>query len=412
MMKHNKSKRKKFSQLPLWMRVLLIAVICILVLLLAIEMFLYSKLSKIEKIEVKKEVIEESVSEEAEHKTGYLNVAVFGLDSRDGSLGKGNRSDTMMIVSLNHETYEVKMVSIYRDTLLKLNDGSFNKANAAYAFYGPEGALALINQNLDMNINKYVSVNFNALVDVIDAVGGMNLDLTAEEVVHMNNYCVETSKVTGKDYTKIEPEVAGTYHLNGVQAVSYSRIRYTAGGDAQRTIRQRLVISKIMEKIQHINLSSVNEIVDSVFPQVATNFTMAEILTYAKDFQKYTLGESVGFPSARTSKKLHGVGSSEIADTLVSNVMEVHQFLFADPEYQVSSVVQDIDNVIWNRISSGYYDEPEPIETPETTTNEVVNETTDNSVNTGISNDNTSSEQIPDKYEEEYYEEEYYDEEE
>ena len=120
----------------------------------------------------------------------------------------------MMIVSLNHETYEVKMVSIYRDTLLKLNDGSFNKANAAYAFYGPEGALALINQNLDMNIDKYVSVNFNALVDGIDAVGGMDLDLTAEEVVHMNNYCVETSKVTGKAYTKIEPEVAGTYHLN------------------------------------------------------------------------------------------------------------------------------------------------------------------------------------------------------
>ena len=88
----------------------------------------------------------------------------------------------------------------------------------------------MLNKNLDLNIEKYVAVNFNALVDVIDAVGGLDIELTDAEVVHMNNYCVETSKVTGKDYTRIEPEVAGTYHLNGVQSVSYSRIRYTGEG--------------------------------------------------------------------------------------------------------------------------------------------------------------------------------------
>ena len=102
----------------------------------------------------------------------------------------------------------------------------------------------MINKNLDMNIEKYVTVNFNALVDVIDAVGGLDIEMTEEEVVHMNNYCVETSKVTGKSYTKIEPEVAGTYHLNGVQAVSYSRIRYTAGGDFERASRQRHVFGE------------------------------------------------------------------------------------------------------------------------------------------------------------------------
>src|SRR5699024_2579507 len=127
-------------------------------------------------------------------------------DSRDGTLGKGNRSDTMMIASLNKATGEIKLVSIYRDTLLELDDGSYNKANAAYSFGGPEGAISLINRNMDMNIEKYVAVNFNALVDVIDAVGGLDIEMTYEEVCHMNNYCVETSKVTGKDYTKIEPE--------------------------------------------------------------------------------------------------------------------------------------------------------------------------------------------------------------
>ena len=143
--------------------------------------------------------------------TGYTNVALFGLDSRENDLGKGNRSDTIIIASLNNDTKEVKLVSIYRDTLLELDDGSYNKANSAYSFGGPEGAVSLINRNLDMNIEKYVTVNFNALVDVIDAVGGLDLELTHDEVVHMNNYCVETSKVTGKKYKNRFFGISETY---------------------------------------------------------------------------------------------------------------------------------------------------------------------------------------------------------
>ena len=133
-----------------------------------------------------------NISEEVDHETGYINIALFGLDSREGDLGKGNRSDTIMIASLNKETKEVKLASVYRDTLVELDDGSYNKANSAYSFYGPEGAVAMLNKNLDLNIEKYVAVNFNALVDVIDAVGGLDIELTDAEVVHMNNYCVET----------------------------------------------------------------------------------------------------------------------------------------------------------------------------------------------------------------------------
>ena len=145
----------------------IIGIICmmlILVLGMACAVFGYaaSKVNKIQKIEVKKETLKESITEEVEHKSGYLNVAVFGLDSRDGSLDKGNRSDTIMIVSLNQETYEVKMVSVYRDTFMRLKDGSYNKANAAYSYFGPDGGVALLNENMDLNIEKYVSVNFNA----------------------------------------------------------------------------------------------------------------------------------------------------------------------------------------------------------------------------------------------------------
>ena len=301
-----------------------------------------SKMTKIETTELDTDKLNIAETSE-EQETGYLNVALFGLDSREGDLGKGNRSDTMMIASLNKATGEVKLVSVYRDTLLKLDDGSYNKANAAYAFGGPEGAISMINRSMDMDISKYVAVNFNALVDVIDALGGLDITLTDAEVVHMNNYCVETSKVTGADYTKIEPEVAGTYHLNGVQAVSYSRIRYTGGGDFERTSRQRHVLELIAEKAQSASFSTLNKIIDKVFPQVSTNFTITEMIAYAKDIAKYKLGDSMGFPDNNSFDMLDVVGSVVIPETLTSNVEDVHKFLFGDDGYTISSNITDIE---------------------------------------------------------------------
>lgn len=310
---------------------------------------LASKMNKLKSVKLNTDKL--NISDEVQHEEGYTNVALFGLDSRENDLGKGNRSDTIMIASLNNDTKEVKLVSIYRDTLLELDDGSYNKANAAYAFGGPEGAVSLINRNLDMNIEKYVTVNFNALVDVIDAVGGLDLELTHDEVGHMNNYCVETSKVTGKSYEKIEPEVEGTYHLNGVQAVSYSRIRYTAGGDFKRAERQRLVLQKIADKVQNMSVGTVNKIIDSVFPQISTNFTLAEMIGYAKNLTKYKLGDSIGFPADNTTDMLNEVGSVVIPDTLSSNVMEVHKFLFGNDGYTVSSTITSVENGIAEKSS-------------------------------------------------------------
>lgn len=406
-------RRKRKAKWSTKKKVIVAFVSIVFAFLLAIVGVAVSKYKKIEHIEIEPEKLELSITEEVERKTGYFNVALFGLDSRDGGLGKGNRSDTMIVASLNHETGEVKLVSVYRDTLLKLNDGSYNKANAAYAFYGPEGAVTLLNQNLDMNIDRYVTVNFNALVDVIDALGGMDITLTYEEVVHMNNYCVETSKVTGKSYEKIEPEKAGTYHLNGVQAVSYSRIRYTAGGDIERAARQRLVLGNIAEKAQNMDLATINKIIDSVFPQIATNFTLPEMLTYAKDYKEYYLGESIGFPSQRTSKTLHILGSTEIANTLCTNVAEVHKFLFGIDNYEVSDTVKGIDNEIWNRLSSGYYDVPENV--VQTEDNQTNNNTSSgssssggNNTTGGTSSGSTSTGGSSSGGNSNYFEEEYY----
>lgn len=306
-----------------------------------------SQLSKIDRQEVDTKSLNIK-QETAEKETGYLNVALFGLDSREGTLGKGNRSDAIMIASLNKETGEVRLVSIYRDTLLETSDNEFNKANAAYAFGGPEDAIAMINKNLDMSIDKYVTVNFNALVEVIDALGGLDLELNAVEVGHMNNYCIETAEVTGKEVPHIQPtsEEAATYHLNGVQAVSYSRIRYTAGGDFKRAERQRLVLEKIAEKVSKANIGALNKIINAVFPQVSTNFTLAEMLGYAKNVKDYKIGETMGFPTDNHFDNISGVGSVVMADTLESNVLAVHKFLFGEDGYVVSDTIRSIQDKI------------------------------------------------------------------
>ena len=276
-------------------KILLVFVIALLLMITVGVVYAADKLGKLEQTKLDTKKL--SISDEIDLGDGYTNLALFGLDSRDGELGEGVRSDSIIIASLNNKTKEIKMVSLYRDTLLELEDGSLNKANSAYAFGGPEEAVAMINKNLDLNIEDYIAVNFNALVDVIDALGGMDVTLSDAEVVHMNNYCVETSEVTGKSYTKIEPEVAGTYHLNGVQATSYARIRYTAGGDFERTERQRFVLEQIAESAKKVSFSSLNSIMDKVFPQVATSMELGEMLKYAK------IGTSLKIALRKDSRK-------------------------------------------------------------------------------------------------------------
>ena len=355
--RRGRRRKRGFATWSLGKKIAVILSSTLLAVLAIGTVILASKLSKIETTKLDAEKL--NISEEVEHETGYVNVALFGLDSRENDLGKGNRSDTIMIASLNRETKEVKLVSVFRDTLLELDDGSFNKANAAYSFGGPEAAVSMLNRNLDMNIEKYVTVNFNALVDVIDALDGLDLHLTAEEVVHMNNYCVETSKVTGADYERIEPEVEGDYHLNGVQAVSYARIRYTAGGDFTRAERQRTVLQLIGEKAQSMSISSINKIIDKVFPQISTNFTLAEMISYASDLTEY----KVGFPEDNTTDTLNEVGSVVIPTSLSESVQDLHNFLFGNDGYTVSSTVQEIESGISvraaDRVTGDSYVEPE-----------------------------------------------------
>ena len=223
-----------------------------------------SKLSKINTVKLDTDKL--NVSKEAKKRgSGYLNVALFGVDSRDDDLGEGTRSDTIMIASLNKKTMKVKIASIYRDTLSEQEDGTLNKINAAYSYGGPEGAVSVLNKNLDMSIEHYVTVNFNSMIDIVDSVGGIDIDVQEDEVPYICGYVQEIMKVTGK----LSPGVTepGTQTLNGVQATAYARIRYTAGDDFKRAERQRTVLQKVVEKLQQASPAQLNKIIDKVFPQ-------------------------------------------------------------------------------------------------------------------------------------------------
>lgn len=317
---------------------------------------LASKLSKIDHVSLNPEELNVSVEaqEQKKHRergTGYLNVALFGVDSRDNELEEGTRSDTIMVASLNRETLEVKIASVYRDTLLEQRGGALDKANAAYSYGGPEDAVAMLNKNLDLDIEHYVTVNFNSLIDVVDAVGGIEIDIQQEEIPYVCGYVMELMKVTGKVSAGVtEP---GPQVLNGMQATAYARIRHTTGDDYRRTERQRDVLTKIVEKLQGVSVAQLNEIIDKVFPEVSTNFTLAEILDYAIDAFDYKLGETVGFPFDKTTDKLANIGDSIIPVTLESNVEELHKFLFGDSEnYTPSGTIASIDDKITAKVGN------------------------------------------------------------
>lgn len=352
--RHRRGRRKRgnwFSRLTIGKKI----GVCLggLVLALASSGVVYvaAKLGQLDTQEIPKEdiVINEGVEQLASLGEGYLNVALFGVDSREGDLEKNTRTDCIIVASLNKETKEIKMASVYRDTLLDLSEGTLQKCNAAYSFGGPKQAINMLNMNLDLDIQNYVTVDFGVVAEVVDLLGGLDIEIKEEEVEPLNKFVYETGQVAGKEAHFVGG--SGIQHLDGVQATTYARIRSTAGGDFTRTERQRLVIEKIVEKMMKSDLATINKIIDEVFPTISTNFTMTEILSYAKYFNQYKFGENTGFPIDKATDTISGLGSIVIPVSLEDNVKKLHEFLFGTEEgYTPSDKVQSISNKIVARV--------------------------------------------------------------
>ena len=228
--------------------------------------------------------------------------------------------------------------------------GRYDKANAAYANGSTKQLLQMLNKNMDLNIHDIVVVDFAAVAKLVDDIGGIDVWMTYQEVVHMNNYCQETSKVTGLSYTPIEPEtMPREYHLNGVQAVSYARIRYTAGNDMKRTQRQRVVIQKVVNRAKQRGLDTVQAMINDVLPMCKTSFSPAEIIKFATQAFGFTIEKTTGFPFEHIEKNVY-VGTRRldavVPVTLEQNVKELHEFLFDDTNYECSATVKEYSNDI------------------------------------------------------------------
>ena len=296
-----------------------------------------------------KDVLNENISLEMRDKMekGYWTVAVFGLDSRDSSTGKGNQSDVIIIVNLNRETGEIKLVSVFRDTYLNVSDkNTYNKINAAYALGGPEQAVKALNKNLDLNITHYVAFNWKAVATAINILGGVDIDISKSEFYYINAFITETVKGTG--IGSVQLKSAGVNHLDGVQAVAYGRLRLM-DSDYARTERQRLIIQKAFEKAKKADFATLNSLVGNMSAMCATNINVNDLLPMVKNITKYHLGDSMGFPAARGEQKIK-IGKNNAAcvipQTLVSNVTSLHNFLYAEENYTPSSTVQTISSKI------------------------------------------------------------------
>ena len=302
------------------------------------------------------------------HMSGTQVIALVGVDARgvEGSeLAESMNSDTIILCCIDHDKQEIRMVSIMRDTwmnMAKYTDEyyEFDKANSAYNRGGPESMLSMLNTNLDLALTDYVTVNFKALADAIDVLGGLDIEMTNAECVHANNYNREVSEAQGVEYEAIpyDEDLGDDYsevrHVSGALATSYARIRYGGGDDAKRTSRQRIVINLMVQKLKQ-NPTKIPEILDKVMGNVSTSLTKNEILELGMHAVTYTMGTSYAYPFQLCygENVVNALGEDVVIPvTLEFNVRELHEYLYPGLSYEPSAAVTEYSDYIARK--SGY----------------------------------------------------------
>lgn len=306
-------------------------------------LFLRNKLGKMEYLDLKptdiavNDGIDDSLA-------SYRNIALLGIDARADTFNKGNRSDCIMILSLNEKTKDVKITSVYRDTYLNIDGHGLDKVTHAYSFGGPQLALSTLNKNLDLNITEFVAINFDTVRTAVDSVKGVQITLNAQEVKYINGYINSLNSQFGTSSDNItEP---GTYTLDGVQALAYSRIRYTDGGDYRRTERMRDVLTATFKKAKSMSIGELNKLSDTILPHVSTNINRDEIISMIPQIASFNVVDSFGWPYNTDGFTSNGVWYGAPIN-LQKNVSTLHKDLFGEENYVPTDTVKSIsDNII------------------------------------------------------------------
>lgn len=274
---------------------------------------------------------------------GYWTIAVFGVDSRDGNTGKGALSDVEMLCSIHRKTGEIRLLSVFRDTYLRIDQKEdFDKINEAYFLGGPEQAIKALEDNLDLQIDDYATFNWKAVVDAINVLGGVDIDITDKEFAYINSFITETVNSTGVGSYQLEH--SGMNHLDGVQAVAYARLRLM-DTDFNRTGRQRKVLGQAMEKAKNSDLKTLTTLIGTVYPQTKTSIGVDNLAGMAKNAKKYYISQTSGFPFSHQEIKI-GKKACVVPTTLESNVIQLHSFLYNTENYVPSESLKSISTHI------------------------------------------------------------------
>lgn len=349
-------KKKGFRGWKKWQKVSLILVIVILVGAAAgyagLRAYLNYKLDKVKKTTISTKKLS------CVDVNGYVNIALLGVDSRSMSSKhlKGHNTDCIIILSMNTKTKKVNLISVYRDTYTRINGTStYSKINSAYAAGGAEGALKTINETMDLNVSKYVLFNFKMVSDLVNDVGGITVNVKDSEISELNKYTRQTAHNIGQKKYKLVKK-AGKQTLEGVQAVSYGRIRKGVGDDFKRTSRMRVVIQKVADKVKGKSIYKMIDIMDDCLPQCETNLSNNDMIGLAQRISKIKFNKSIGFPYNVTTGLMDGI-SYVFPSDLAANVAKLHKELFGQKDYSVSSTVNTISAAIQSAVNgAGSYD--------------------------------------------------------
>ena len=341
----NERKKKKMNKgLKIFLIILLILFITVAGLGVAGYTFVNGKIGKMQKENIDTTAV--GINEETKQELkGYRNIALLGIDSRADDYGLGNRSDCIIIASINQETNEVKLISVYRDTYVYVTESGkerLDKITHAYSYGGAQNTLKSLNEALDLNITEFVTVNFDAVIAAVDSLGGVYIDIDSSEVNYINDYIDATSESSGVKSSHITH--AGNQKLDGVQAVSYSRVRYTAGGDYKRTERMRTVVEAMLSKAKTLGIGQLNSFADTILPKIRTNISSSEIWGLVPKLASFKVTGSLGWPyetKGVTLDRWYGVPV-----TLQSNVEKLHKEAFGQDDYEASDTVKEMSSAI------------------------------------------------------------------
>lgn len=279
------------------------------------------------------QIVEEDPTESL---NGTQDIAFFGVDTRGTNLGKGTRSDSIMIVHIDHDAKTIRVASVYRDCLTYIEGHGYQKITHAHSYGGPELAVETINSNFDLDVENYITVNFINVADFVDEIGGIEQEITEEEAAAINGSITELNNIRGTSSASITS--AGTYTLDGSQAVAYSRIRHASGGDYKRSERQRTILFKMFETLKSMDLSTRISVAEDMVSQINTNLTRSQVTDLMVCLSGYEISEMTAYPQVFYGGTVDGVWV-EVPVTLTDMASGLHEFLYGEEDYAPSDTV-------------------------------------------------------------------------